>query len=772
MGRIAVVTPWYGPDLKGGAEQQARQIAMRLCTRGHAVEVLTTCSVNFFEDWAVNHYPPGLTEHNETKIRRFPVAKRNKLSFDRLNNELLALKKEDLIPGVPPVSPELGAIWTFENINSPQLYSYLQHHGNTYDAIIFIPYLYGTTLNGLPLVADRAWLQPCLHDEAYAYLPEVENVFHKAKGILFNSEGEKLLAAHLYGPAMHCKGVVVGEGIEHKIFKIDDADLPELVKGRAYLLFLGRRDPTKGLNFLLQAFRLFRSKNPEMNLALVLAGPGKNSYHFPEESILDLGLVSERVKFGLLQNALALAQPSLNESFSRVLFEAWMCSRPVVVHAKCLATSKFVRESGGGWFFGDVKSWAESFASIFEKQRDELKSLGEKGKKYAMALVNWDHVIDRYEEVLGFKNKQCLSFPSKGKLPAIHQLLPNLSYGDAISNEVLHIRGWLRKKGYTSDIIVRHLDSKLRDEALIFDKTKINTKAGIIYHHSIGSDLTNVARNHTGPKCLIYHNITPGKFFKPYRPKFTKILEAGLKEMEVLSNYFDIAYGVSPYNVRELKAIGFTSPRLFPLTIDPLKWDIRQDDRLKSKLLDGRTNILFVGRIAPNKCQHDLVEWFSEYILLDASARLIIVGGYEKNDPYYNKLITRIEELGLRGNVLLTGLVNDHKLATLYSASDLFLSMSEHEGFCVPLIEAMWFDIPVLAYNSTAIPETLGEAAMMFNAKNDFPSVAGLANLMIFDKEIRKQVLYAQHSQREKHLPHRTKEYIHDLLSNLENEAS
>lgn len=259
---IALIIPWFGESLKGGAEQQAWQIATRLAARGHPVEVLTTCCRSFFDNWAENHLPAGATHEAGLTVRRFPVAERDHRIFDDLNRELLERPAGSLLPGVSPVEPERAAIWTQQNINSPALETYLTQSKNDYQAFIFLPYLYGVILRGLLLVADQAWLQPCLHDEPYAYLPDVADIFFQARGLLFISAGERQLAAQLYGPMIFAKGEVAGAGIEMESLISDHrADLPAVLASRRFVLCLGRRDAGKGVDRLIAAFQIFVSRD-------------------------------------------------------------------------------------------------------------------------------------------------------------------------------------------------------------------------------------------------------------------------------------------------------------------------------------------------------------------------------------------------------------------------------------------------------------------------------------------------------------------------------
>ncbi|HEY0082321.1 MAG TPA: glycosyltransferase, partial [Pyrinomonadaceae bacterium] len=162
MKPLAIVIPWFGSELKGGAEQQSFQIATRLAARGHEVEILTTCCRSFHDDWATNYFPPGLTRQHGVRVRRFRVGARDHSAFDQVNAKLLALAPEDLRAGVSPLSREDAEIFTGQNINSPALVEHLRAHADAYRAFLFIPYMFSTATAGLPLVAESALLQPCL----------------------------------------------------------------------------------------------------------------------------------------------------------------------------------------------------------------------------------------------------------------------------------------------------------------------------------------------------------------------------------------------------------------------------------------------------------------------------------------------------------------------------------------------------------------------------------------------------------------------------------
>ena len=771
--KLAVVIPWFGRELKGGAEQHAWQVAARLARRGHAVEVLTTCCRSHQEDWSTNHFSPGLVREAEGfAVRRFPVDSREKAAFDAVNAHLLSLDLASLRPGVAPVSSTDSAIFVRELIKSAQLLDFIQAEKENFDAFIFLPYLYGLVLEGINLVGDAAVLQPCLHDEAYAYLPEVADAFRTAGLILFISEGEQELAFRLFGPGIWHKSHLTGAGIEAE--SASDGTRSTTTNGsyppEKFLLYLGRKDAGKNVPLLVNAFARFRRVRPNSPLRLILAGHGHVELEDCREYATDLGLVSDEEKQKLLRACSALVQPSQNESFSRVMMEAWLHGKPVAAHRHCLATAIAVQRSGGGWVAESETDWARLLTEIDRLPTTALSKLGTQGKQYAAKMADWEAVMDRYEAVLARHTASKPPRSGQGERlqgPAINQFLPNLAHGDAISNEAIFIRDQLRELGFRSEIYVQYIDPRVANECHQFTVERVEHSDAAIYHHSIGTEITPHLIGFTGPKCLIYHNITPGEFFEPFRPKFAKILYKGRHDLLQLGQHFRISAGDSAFNAAELAQDGFQNPGVLPLAIDPSKWAFPPDPAIMEQLHDGRTNLLFVGRFAPNKKQEDLIVAFSHYLQLDPDARLILVGKPESEDPYVIHLRDLITHLGLTDSVLLPGSIADPQLAAYYRSAHLYWSMSEHEGFCVPLIESMWFDVPIVAFKSSAVPETLAEAGLMFTDKSDMPELAALACLVVKDSALREKLIRAQRSRRLEFLPERVLPVLMNMVAQL-----
>ncbi len=247
-------------------------------------------------------------------------------------------------------------------------------------------------------------------------------------------------------------------------------------------------------------------------------------------------------------------------------------------------------------------------------------------------------------------------------------------------------------------------------------------------------------------RVLQYHNITPARFYAPYDPGVFRIAALGRRELASLAYRTDLALGDSEYNRQELEALGFEATAVFPIAVDLDR--ITQAPRtpaLEQWLNDGLTNFLFVGRMVPNKKIEDIIrlaEHYKRYV--DAHYRFIFVGRYDGVPRYTNMLRALIAELGwLPDRFLFTGAVPDRELAAYYRYSSVYISMSEHEGFCVPLLEAMAADVPVLAYSCTAIPDTLGGAGVQF-APKDFEHAAELLGLLAFDDRLRAGIIEGQ----------------------------
>jgi len=346
-------------------------------------------------------------------------------------------------------------------------------------------------------------------------------------------------------------------------------------------------------------------------------------------------------------------------------------------------------------------------------------------------------------------------------MKAIHQLLPNLNYGDAISNHALWIRGVLRSLGYRSNIYARYIDPAVQHECDYFlhHRSEASPQNGVIFHYSIGSEVTAYLKTIPDRKLLVFHNITPPEFYRPFRPDFAVLLESGIEELRSCASQFQMAVGDSHYNADDLRRLGFREPRILPLCLPDELNNQRPSLRRLRRLLPRRFTILYVGRVAPNKRFEDLLYAFRAYRRLNRQSRLLLVGRFDNDDPYYAYLVKMARELDVDDGVQFVGTVSWPRLRAAYADSDIFLSMSEHEGFCVPLLEAMHFDLPILAYKSAAVPETLGNAGVLFTEKR-FDQIAEMIELIRVDRAFRKRLIAGQR----KRLGHFSEDQARDQL--------
>jgi glycosyltransferase involved in cell wall biosynthesis len=204
-----------------------------------------------------------------------------------------------------------------------------------------------------------------------------------------------------------------------------------------------------------------------------------------------------------------------------------------------------------------------------------------------------------------------------------------------------------------------------------------------------------------------------------------------------------MALGDSEFNRAELEAIGFHPTGVLPLMIDPRRLDIAPSPVILDMFDDDKTNFLFVGRVIPNKCFHDLIKVFAFYQrFIDSNCRLLLVGEWVGFEKYYEALVRMVDDLRLK-DVVFTGHVEDDDLAAYYRLADLFMCLSEHEGYCVPLIEAFRFGLPVMAADAGAVPETLGGAGVLIREKR-IDEIALMAYAIVTDDSLSQKIVAAQ----------------------------
>jgi glycosyltransferase involved in cell wall biosynthesis len=266
-------------------------------------------------------------------------------------------------------------------------------------------------------------------------------------------------------------------------------------------------------------------------------------------------------------------------------------------------------------------------------------------------------------------------------------------------------------------------------------------------------------------KVLVYHNITPPVYFAGVNRALCESARVGREQLDVLRPLMDAGWGVSAYSARELEERGWARTGVLPVAFESHRYAARPDREVLRRYPDG-LNVLFVGRVAPNKRFEDLILTFyhlKRYVRSDS--RLLLVGTARGTEVYATYLRELVAKLGL-SDVVFAGHVSAAELAAYYRSAHVYLSMSEHEGFGVPLLECMHFGVPVVAYKSTAVPETLGGAGMLITSK-DHAAVAELIGLLAEDDELRAQVVARQRERLQDFSPERVQERLRQLLQDL-----
>lgn len=329
----------------------------------------------------------------------------------------------------------------------------------------------------------------------------------------------------------------------------------------------------------------------------------------------------------------------------------------------------------------------------------------------------------------------------------VFQLLPTLAMGDAVSNDALAISKVLRDMGFQTGIFAEHIDKRLPSGSArpVSRMPRLTANDVILYHLSVGTELNFTLEKLPCRKGIIYHNITPSYFFLPYNGELAQLLDYGRKGVCHLADKADFCMADSAYNKQELQELGYKCEiSVRPILIPFSDYACRPDANILAQYdSDGYTNFLFVGRIAPNKKHEDIIRAFYCYQKhCNAKSRLILVGSWQGTELYYRRLLRYVQALEIQ-NVIFTGHVSFAEMIAYYQIADLFLCMSEHEGFCVPLVEAMYFGVPVMAYDACAVPDTLGDAGVLLHSKD--PLEAALAaNRILTDTTLRREIIGQQ----------------------------
>lgn len=345
----------------------------------------------------------------------------------------------------------------------------------------------------------------------------------------------------------------------------------------------------------------------------------------------------------------------------------------------------------------------------------------------------------------------------------LHQFLTGATAGDAITGQALLIQRWLREAGYESEIYAWHLHDSMASAARpmsTYRRTRGETRG--IYHHSIGSDVPKFLVGRGLRLILIYHNVTPPEFFENSDPLRAHFARQGIDQLKMLQPLTELALADSHYNEQDLLRDGFTSTAVLPICLQAERYG----GGLPKRPIGSGPRLLFVGRLAPNKRQEDLVKLLFFLRRIHPQAHLTLVG--DRWEMGYDRWVEQLAaDLNVAEGLELTGKVSHEALLAHYRSADLYVSMSDHEGFGVPLIESMLLELPVVAYGSTAVPETMGDAGVVFHRK-EFEPLAELIAMLYEDATLRRRIIGKQRARVEHFLEPQVRRQFFSYLEQIE----
>ena len=273
----------------------------------------------------------------------------------------------------------------------------------------------------------------------------------------------------------------------------------------------------------------------------------------------------------------------------------------------------------------------------------------------------------------------------------IIQILTTMSFGDAIGNDAIALKGAISDMGFQTDIYAENIDKRLPNGTAqkIEKLRRVNRDDIILYHKSTGTDLTFKIGDYDCRRVMIYHNITPPEFFRPYSPTAAALTEYGYEGVEYLRDKVEYVMADSAYNKSELVKMGYKCP-------------------------------------------------------IDVRPILIRFKDYEQTpDENIMRIFGDASALGLGNDVIFTGHIKFSEILAYYRTASAFVCMSEHEGFCVPLAEAMFFRVPIIAYDTSAISDTLGGSGVLLDS-NDPVFAAQVIHRVMTDEKLRSAVIEGQ----------------------------
>ncbi|MCA9898840.1 MAG: glycosyltransferase family 4 protein [Ardenticatenaceae bacterium] len=328
-------------------------------------------------------------------------------------------------------------------------------------------------------------------------------------------------------------------------------------------------------------------------------------------------------------------------------------------------------------------------------------------------------------------------------MTTIHQFVTGATPGNAIYNEALIMQQVLRRWGLRSDIFAERIHPSLQKTVAHYEQYRPQPDDMLLFHYSLGSALSDYVLELPQKLILRYHNVTPPHFLVGANPWLRAGAAKGRADLPLFASRTMLALADSAFNEQDLLAANFAQTAVLPLIQPDELFHTEPDPALLNQLRDGRPNLLFVGRISPNKRQEDLLKTLYFYRQINPTARLLLVGSEDGAGGYGRFLRNFAQAVGLETAVQFSGHVSLAQLAAYYRAASVYVCLSEHEGFCQPLVESMRFGLPIVAFASTAVPGTMGGSGILIQQKN-YPVLAELIHLLVTDTTLRQTIITGQ----------------------------
>lgn len=324
------------------------------------------------------------------------------------------------------------------------------------------------------------------------------------------------------------------------------------------------------------------------------------------------------------------------------------------------------------------------------------------------------------------------------RLRTVHQFHPTIAFGDAVGNDCFQLQHLLWQHGVRSDLFAEEARDEVRPfvrdwRGLVHEPVD---RSALLVHVSMGNDVLDDVATLPQPKAVVYHNITPAHFFEGINEQNRHYAALGREQLRRLAGACALGIADSEYNRRELEEAGFALTAVVPLLLDWRGYEVEPDERVARALATERTDIAVIGQILPQKAIHDVIAAFARYRESDAHARLHLVGSHAMSGDYLERVRALVRSHDLTESVTFTGSVSQEELIAYYRGATVLLTLSDHEGFCAPLVEAMRFELPIVAHSAGAIPETLGDAGILLEDKSP-DAVAEALTRAVGDAQLR-----------------------------------